>query len=68
MAYNKEQLEAALVALWKASWNKLSPNMQDLLLTEHFVFRELEEFGEDGPVGLGLGNFGGHAIGDDDED
>lgn len=36
----------------------------NVLRKKHPVIDEICEFGPDGPVGIGLGNFGGHAVGD----
>lgn len=67
MAYNKEQLEDALVALWKMAWEELELAQQQKLMEEYCVFMELDQFGERGPVGLGLGNYGGHVLGSEEE-
>lgn len=34
------------------------------LREKHEVIEEICTYGPDGPVGIGLGNFGGHAVGD----
>lgn len=38
----------------------------DRYLDERPLAEEINAFGPRGPVGLGLGRYGGHAVGDDD--
>lgn len=38
----------------------------DRLKEKHPVIDEIDEFGPRGPAGIGLGRFGGHAVGGDE--
>lgn len=69
--YNARQLEDALGKLWDLveerltdeDRQKLGIDLEDDNSTDP-IFDELHCFGSRGPVGIGLGRFGGHAVGD----
>jgi hypothetical protein len=62
MAYTTSQLEEALEVLWEnLKVYAPLPKLQELI-ESNSVINEVEEFGAGGPIGLGLGKFGGHAI------
>ena len=61
MPYTANSLESALVTLWVLVEDRLT-DVERILLTENGIFEELDNFGPNGPIGQGLGRFGGHAI------
>jgi hypothetical protein len=59
-----QALEACYVLLQE--WSMEDPARREkfeLLKDEHPILREFEHWGWRGPIGSGLGRFGGHAIG-----
>lgn len=64
MAYTEKQLVEALHFVWEKLKTHI-PEGEQTEVTEMFpCVDELEQFGPTGPIGSGLGRFGGHAIGD----
>ena len=63
--YLAQELELALGELWELVENRLTDEDRKQLdkSTSSHIFYELHSFGPTGPVGLGLGRIGGHAIG-----
>jgi hypothetical protein len=69
--YNREDAVNALEDLWDLlvdqKWDlakEYPPELQELV-KKHKILQELAEFGPNGPVGLGIGRIGGHAVGED---
>ena len=66
--YNASQLEEALGTLWELVEDRLTEDDYKKLGIDkesnaiNGVFEELHSFGPNGPVGIGLGRFGGHAV------
>lgn len=74
MKYSEKEMADAIddllsfingVAQYGTEESKFFPFKQkfDELMVKHPVIKEIDNFGPDGPVGIGLGNFGGHAVG-----
>lgn len=64
--YPPEVIVAALAAVWAALEPGLTEAQMEALFEAHPVLEELNMSGPAGYVGLGLGRYGGHAVGDDD--
>lgn len=72
--YSAGELEDALGKLWElvvdrltdAEREKLGIDTTNSQLSASSIFEELDSFGPCGPVGLGLGRMGGHAIGEEE--
>lgn len=62
MKYSERDLASAIDALLK-KLKDASEEELEALFNEHPCIHEVNEFGADGPIGLGLGRFGGHAVG-----
>lgn len=64
--YTEEQLSEALESALKLILKLKSREDSEVekLMDQHPCIREVSQFGANGPVGLGLGRIGGHAIGD----
>lgn len=60
----KRRYHDALGALWELVENRLSESEIERLEEKHDIFGQLQAFGKNGPCGIGLDNFGGHAIGE----
>lgn len=68
--YSAEGLEKALGTLWELVESRLTEEDYKALGVDRDseksiqgIFQELHAFGKGGPVGLGLGKCGGHAVG-----
>lgn len=68
MPYQQHDFEQAMDAMWELL--KVSATEQELerLKIAHPCVEELDEYGPNGPVGIGLGRMGGHAIGGGEDD
>ena len=71
MSYTARDFEDALGILWNLVENRLTTEEESELLIAGSstskaasIFSELQMFGPSGPVGIGLGKCGGHAVGD----
>lgn len=64
--YSQRDLETALGDLWEAVEKLLPTPIIEELTKKNHILAELWECGRNGPVGIGLGRFGGHAVGEDD--
>lgn len=74
MGYPPIVFEEALYKLWELVENRLAPDEVKALATADDnadrdqvlvadAFEHLRDFGRGGPVGIGIGRFGGHALG-----
>lgn len=61
--YTEQELAEAISDLIAAS-EFYNQSELDILRKKHPVIDEICEFGPDGPCGMGLGNYGAHAVGD----
>ena len=75
MGYPPIVFEHALGRLWELVEARLTDEEKAVLTNPALtpvnqliadVFGELIEFGPNGPVGIGIGRIGGHAVGDED--
>ena len=66
MAYHKNDIALALEACWELLKPRLSTEQIRHLLESHACLEEIDEYGAYGPVGIGLGCIGGHAIGQEE--
>lgn len=64
MKYSEAELADAIDALIEEI-KKRVPNSLSTIEANHPVVKEIDMFGPDGPCGIGLGQFGGHAVGDE---
>jgi hypothetical protein len=55
--------EDAMDDMWELLKQKATPEELEKLKSDHSCIDEIDEFGPNGPCGIGLGNFGGHAVG-----
>ncbi len=63
MKPTEKELVEALAFLWEKLKTHI-PEAEQNEITEKFnCVDEIEQFGVDGPVGMGLGRYGGHAVG-----
>ncbi len=66
MSYSEKQYAEALEAVWDALEALEGCDYDTVdrktLMEKYPILHEINEFGAQGPVGLGLGKFGGHAI------
>lgn len=53
----------AMDAMWELLKKKATEEELEQLKKDHSCIEELDEYGPNGPVGIGLGRMGGHAIG-----
>lgn len=60
--HTREQFETALGILWERLEKIHSQEELEQLTKDQPLLEELYEFGINGPIGLGLGNFGGHSV------
>lgn len=65
MAYQKSDLEYAMQAMWELLEKLATPEQREALKFTHPCIQELDDYGPNGPVGLGLGVIGGHAVGEE---
>jgi hypothetical protein len=63
-AYKYNEMSEALNDMWELLKEKVSPPELEALKEKHPVIHELDESGPNGYCGIGLGKYGGHAIGD----
>jgi glutamine synthetase adenylyltransferase len=63
-AYTYKEMSDALNDMWEILLKKLNPQEIEELKDKHPVINELDESGPQGYCGIGLGKYGGHAIGD----
>lgn len=56
-------LELAMEAMWEVLEQIATPEQLQKLKEDHDAIHQVAEHGANGPAGLGLGRFGGHAIG-----
>jgi len=64
--YTKFDLESAMEAMWEVLKTTASEEQLEKLKSDHSSINEVDEYGANGPAGIGLGNYGGHAVGEDD--
>lgn len=64
--HKPRDLEDALCLLWGYCESVLPDKQLDFLSETNSILDELRECGVHGPVGIGLGRIGGHAVGDED--
>jgi len=53
-------------AMWEVLKTTASEEQLEKLKSDHSSINEVDEYGANGPAGIGLGNYGGHAVGEDD--
>ena len=63
MAHNVSYTEKELATAINDLLDLLSETERDTMFEKHHCCEEIWYFGPDGPVGIGLGKYGGHAIG-----
>lgn len=62
MKYTEKQLADAIAALLQIIVDAGMDDKVEEVCNQHQCVEEVNLFGPDGPVGLGLGRFGGHAV------
>lgn len=63
MKYSEKEMADAIQELIDIIISKIRTHEFYQLCEKHEVIHEIYQFGPDGPAGIGLGNFGGHAVG-----
>jgi len=58
----EQELCKALEVVWERLKEFIPEEEQEKIKAEHDVVDEIDQFGATGPVGLGLGRYGGHAV------
>lgn len=62
MKPTQRQLAECIEDFWECYKGEYPPTMQDEMIKKYPFLEEIEKYGPSGPIGQGLGIFGGHAI------
>lgn len=63
MSYHTQDLADCMEVMWDLMKKYVPEDVLEQLKNDHAAINEIDEYGAAGPVGIGLGKMGGHAIG-----